>query len=518
MQRLGRPLLNQASRGFATQSPRYYAASKEVKFTAENYPNAKRDSRFAQLTLDDVNHFKSILSSPSSVLYGQDDTSELQGFNTDWVRKYRGQSQLVLKPKTVEQVSEIMKHCSERNLAVVPQGGNTGLVGGSVPVFDEIVISLSAMNKIRSFDEVSGALVCDAGVILESADSYLRERNHIFPLDLGAKGSCHVGGNVATNAGGLRLLRYGSLHGTVLGIEAVLPDGTILHDLQTLRKNNTGFDLKQVFIGSEGTIGIITGISILCPRRSNAVHTAYFGLQSFDNVKKAFIKAKKDLGEILSAFELMDGLTQDTYHTATGKPYPLAERYPFHILIETSGSNAEHDMAKLEAFLEQVMGEEIVADGTLAQDKTQADELWKWREGLPEACAHWGGTYKYDVSIPLDEFYTLVEDTKKRLEDAGVVGGTTDESKPVVGVVGWGHMGDSNLHLNVPVRRYDKGVEGLLEPWVYEWIQKRKGSISAEHGLGFAKRDYVHYSRDPTSLELMRRVKKTFDPQGIMNP
>ncbi|KAF3940766.1 hypothetical protein ABW19_dt0207731 [Dactylella cylindrospora] len=505
-------------RCFTTSTPRYYAASKEVKFTADNYPNVKRDSRFAQLTQEDVNHFKSILSSTSSVIDAQGDPSELDGFNTDWIRKYRGQSKLVLKPKSVEEVSEILKYCSKRKLAVVPQGGNTGLVGGSVPVFDEIVISLSSMNSIRSFDEVSGVLVCDAGVILESADSYLRERGHIFPLDLGAKGSCHVGGNVSTNAGGLRLLRYGSLHGTVLGVEAVLPDGTILNDLQTLRKNNTGFDLKQIFIGSEGTVGVITGISILCPQRSNAVNTAYFGLQSFEHVKKAFIKAKKDLGEILSAFELMDGLTQDLYHKTTGKQYPLSDRYPFHILIETSGSNGEHDSAKLEAFLESVMEQEIVADGTLAQDESQTAALWGWREGLPEACAQWGGTYKYDVSIPLNEFYTLVEDCRKRFEDAGLVSGPDDNSQPVVGVVGWGHMGDSNLHLNVAVRRYDKEVEKLMEPWVYEWIQKRRGSISAEHGLGFAKRDFVQYSRDPTSLEIMRRVKKTFDPEGIMNP
>ncbi|KAF3164050.1 hypothetical protein EYR41_011380 [Orbilia oligospora] len=506
------------SRTFSTQSARYSATSKEVKFTADNYPNVQRDPRFSKLTREDVDHFKSILSSQSSIIDAQDDASELEGFNTDWVRKYRGQSQLVLKPKSAEEVSKILKYCNDRNLAVVPQGGNTGLVGGSVPVFDEIVISLAAMNSIRSFDEVSGVLVCDAGVILESADSYLRERNHIFPLDLGAKGSCHVGGNVATNAGGLRLLRYGSLHGTVLGVEAVLPDGTILHDLQTLRKNNTGFDLKQIFIGSEGTVGIITGISILCPRRSNAVNTAYFGLNSFDHVKRAFTKAKTDLGEILSAFELMDGLTQDLFHKTTGKPYPLSDRYPFHVLIETSGSNGEHDSAKLEAFLEEVMGEEIVADGTVAQDETQAQTLWRWREGLPEACAHWGGTYKYDVSIPLNDFYTLIEDCRKLFDEAGLVGGTEDDSKPVIGVVGWGHMGDSNLHLNVPVRWYDKKVERLLEPWVYEWIQKRNGSISAEHGLGFAKRDFVQYSRDETALDIMRRVKNTFDPKGIMNP
>jgi len=392
-------------------------------------------------------------------------------------------------------------------------------IGGSVPVFDEIVLSLSGMNKIRNFDPVSGVLVADAGVILENADTYLRERSHLFPLDLGAKGSCFIGGNVATNAGGLRLLRYGSLHGSVLGLEVVLPDGTIFRDLQTLRKNNTGFDLKQMFIGSEGTIGVITGISILCPQKPNAVNTAYFGLKSFDHVKKAFVKAKKDLGEILSAFELMDGISQEMVHQTTGKTYPLEGRHPFHILIETSGSNGEHDSEKLEKFLEEVMSEEVVADGVLAQDETQAKTLWTWRETLPEVCAYYGGTYKYDLSIPLNEFYTLVEDCRERLGNAGLIGKDyDDDSKPVVNVVGWGHVGDSNLHLNIAVRRYDKEVEGLMEPWVYEWIRKRNGSISAEHGLGFAKRDFVQYSRDPTSLELMRRVKKTFDPLGIMNP
>ena len=396
------------------------------------------------------------------------------------------------------------------------------------------------MNQVRVFDPVSGVLVCDAGCVLEAMDNFLADRNHIFPLDLGAKGSCQIGGNVATNAGGLRLLRYGNLHGTVLGVEAVLPDGTIVNDLQKLRKNNTGFDLKQMFIGSEGAIGLITGVSIQCPQRSKAVNVAYFGLQSFEHAKKAFIKAKIDLGEILSAFELMDGISQDFIHETTGKKYPLEERYPFHVLIETSGSNNEHDaevrviinnrnlffdrnqtnktvqIQKLEKFLEEVMSDEIVSDGVVAQDETQAKTLWTWREGLPEACAHFGGTYKYDVSIPLSDFYKLIEDCRQRLSAAGLVSTsfppTSSDKEPVVAVVGWGHMGDSNLHLNVAVRRYDKEVEKCMEPFVYEWIKEREGSISAEHGLGFAKRDYVRYSRDETSLEMMRKLKKTFDP------
>lgn len=306
-----------------------------------SYPNIKRDPRFSELTADDVKYFQSFCPVLSSEAGASEE--ELQAFNIDWMRKYRGQARLVLKPKNAQEISKILKYCNERKLAVVPQGGNTGLVGGGVPVFDEIVISMGALNNIRSFDPVSGVLVADAGVILEAADMHLRKHGHIFPLDLGAKGSCHIGGNVATNAGGLRLLRYGSLHGTVLGVEAVLPDGTILDDLSLLRKNNTGYDLKQLFIGSEGTIGIITAISVLCPQMPKAQNVAFFAVESFEKVQKTFVKAKQQLSEILSAFELMDEGTQGLVHKVTGKKRPLESKTPFYVLIETSGSNTEHD-------------------------------------------------------------------------------------------------------------------------------------------------------------------------------
>ncbi|KAF2402920.1 hypothetical protein EJ06DRAFT_472075 [Trichodelitschia bisporula] len=491
---------------------------KAVKFTAESYPELKRDARFAEVTSDDVKFFQELLGSESAVIesISKDASDDIEPFNTDWMRKYRGHCKLVLKPETTEQVSKILKYCNDKSLAVVPQGGNTGLVGGSVPVFDEIVVNLQRMNKIRSFDQVSGILVAEAGVILEVADNFLAENNHIFPLDLGAKGSCQIGGNVAANAGGLRLLRYGSLHGNVLGIEAVLPDGTIVDDLCKLRKNNTGYDLKQLFIGGEGTIGIITGISILCPQRSSAINVAYFGLESFEAAQAAFKEAKGQLSEILSAFELMDGRTQKILSYVKDKKLPLEGEHPFYCLVETSGSNAEHDNEKLQNFLEHVMGEGIVTDGVVAQDQTQINELWSCRETVPESLGHWGGVYKYDLSIPIAELYQLVEDTRERLTKAGLVG-ETDEY-PVVDVVGYGHMGDSNLHLNVPTRRYDKEVEKHLEPFVYEWVQKRNGSISAEHGLGIAKKAFIGYSRSDTMIRLMKQIKDLYDPKGIMNP
>lgn len=459
-----------------------------------------------------MQHFRNILDADAAIVDGvtEEAASDLEPFNTDWMRKYKGQSKLVLKPGSTKEVSEVLKYCNDNSLAVVPQGGNSGLVGGSVPVFDEIIINLSRMKQIRSFDEVSGTLVADAGCILENVDQFLAEKNYIFPLDLGAKGSCHIGGNVATNAGGLRLLRYGSLHGNVLGIEAVLPDGTVMNDLCTLRKNNTGYDLKQLFIGAEGTIGIITGISIICPQRPKAINVAFFGLESFEKVQLAFREAKSQLSEILSAFELMDSQSQDMVQAVTNKKRPLEGRHPFYCLVETSGSNPDHDTGKLEQFLENLMGNDIVSDGVLAQDQAQIRSLWAWREGIPECIGHWGGVYKYDLSIPLPQLYKLVEDMRERLIAAGLVG--DNDTYPVVAVAGYGHMGDSNLHLNIATRRFDKLVEKEIEPFVYEWVSKNHGSISAEHGLGLAKKAFIGYSRSEMMIKLMKQIKKLYDP------
>lgn len=504
-----------ASRNLSTTTVRHFRSSpaRNVKFTTDSYPEIKRDSRFSQVTEEHVKHFKGLLGNEAAVLDAVSNEAaadDLEPFNCDWMRKYRGHCRLVLKPGTTEEVSKVLKYCNDNMLAVVPQGGNTGLVGGSVPVFDEIVINMSRMNKVLSFDDVSGVLVAESGAVLEIVDNFLAEKGYIFPLDLAAKGSCHIGGNVATNAGGLRLLRYGSLHGSVLGVEAVLPDGTIVDDLFKLRKNNTGYDIKQLFIGAEGTIGIITGISIHCPQRSKAVNVAFFGLESYEKVQVAFREAKGQLSEILSAFELMDNESQVLVKKVTKNKFPLESEYPFYCLIETSGSNAEHDSAKLETFLEDVMEKEIVADGVVAQDETQTKSLWGWREGISESSGAFGGVYKYDVSIPLKSLYQLVQDVKSKVQAAGLIG-ETDEF-PVVDVVGYGHMGDSNLHLNVCVRRYDKQVEKILEPYVFEWIKEHEGSISAEHGLGLAKKKFIGYSRSDNMIGMMKQIKNLYDP------
>ncbi|AOW02430.1 YALI0C06446p [Yarrowia lipolytica CLIB122] len=488
------------------------APALQVKQTAEWYRTETRGD-YARLSEADIEHFKTILPENGLVT----DVEDIEMFNTDWMRKFRGQTQLVLKPTSAEQVSKILSYCNDKKLAVVPQGGNTGLVGGSVPLYDEIILSLSNMNKVRSFDNVSGILVADAGVILEAADMYLAEQGFMFPLDLGAKGSCHIGGNVATNAGGLRLLRYGSLHGSVLGLEVVLANGKVVNMLSKLRKDNTGYDLKQLFIGSEGTLGVITAVSILCPQRPAAKNVAYLAVESYEKVQQAFIAAKKDLGEILSAFELMDGRSQGWVQQHCDLTRPVDTESPFFILIETAGSNKEHDDAKLEAFLEDVMEQEIVCDGVVASDETQFQNLWAWRERITEVIGKEGGVYKYDISIPLPQLYNIVDDLRAVFESKDMIS-KTDASKPVVDVIGYGHVGDGNLHLNIMTREYSERISQVLEPWIYEWVSKVHGSISAEHGLGLIKKHFIQYSKDEDNVYLMKQLKNAYDPNHILNP
>ncbi|KAI9269016.1 hypothetical protein BDA99DRAFT_503247 [Phascolomyces articulosus] len=493
---------------------RLYATDKQkvVAYTVDKFPGYVRNENFKELTENDVAYFKSIVGE-NGLIYGNED--DLFAFNTDWMNKFRGKSQLVLKPKTTQQVSDILKYCNEQKLAVVPQGGNTGLVGGSVPVFDEVVLNLQGMNKIRGFDSVSGILTADAGCVLEVLDNWLAEKGYMMPLDLGAKGSCHIGGNIATNAGGLRLLRYGSLHGTVLGLEVVLPDGTILDNMSTLRKDNTGYDLKQLFIGSEGTIGVITGVSILTPHRSKAVNVALLGLESFEDVQKAFKQSRIELSEILSAFEFWDINALQMFKKHATPKEVMQSEYPFYVLIETSGSNKDHDDEKLNTYLENMMEDGVAQDGVVAQDESQIRNLWSLREGFTEALGKEPAVYKYDISMPVPKIYECVEDMRQHLKDGGVFG---QEDSPVTDVVAYGHVGDGNLHLNIAAKRLDKKTSSLIEPYLFEWVSKHQGSISAEHGLGVAKNEFLGYSKSPVMIQLMKSMKSILDPNGILNP
>ncbi|XP_040982697.1 D-2-hydroxyglutarate dehydrogenase, mitochondrial isoform X2 [Aquila chrysaetos chrysaetos] len=457
----------------------------EVMLTSERYRVQRLP--FALVSDTDVAFFERVM--PGRVITNPE---ELKSFNVDWLKSVRGCSKLMLKPQTTAEVSQVLRYCYERNLAVNPQGGNTGLVGGSVPVFDEIILSTVLMNRIVSFDKVSGILVCQAGCILEKLNEYLEEQGFIMPLDLGAKGSCHIGGNVATNAGGLRLLRYGSLRGTVLGLEVVLADGSALDCLASLRKDNTGYDLKQLFIGSEGTLGVITAVSILCPQKPKAVNLA-------------FLACRAMLGEILSAYEFMDEKCMELVERHLKLSSPVTGS-PFYVLIETSGSNSTHDEEKLNNFLEQTMTSGSVTDGTVATDDKKIKMLWSLRERITEALTHDGYVYKYDISLPVGKLYDLVTDMRARL------------GQSAKNVVGYGHLGDGNLHLNITAESYSHSLLDAIEPFVYEWTARYNGSISAEHGLGFKKKQFIQYSKPDEAVFLMQRFKAMLDPKGILNP
>lgn len=463
----------------------------------------QRSSRFSELNDDDVRYFEEILGKKNVV----QDEDKLSVANIDWLHKYKGSSKLILQPCNTDQVSQILKYCNSRCLAVVPQGGNTGLVGGSVPVFDEVIVSLSSMNNIISFDKVSGILVCEAGCILENITSFLDNEGFIMPLDLGAKGSCQIGGNVSTNAGGLRLVRYGSLHGNVLGVEAVLANGTVLDMLKTLRKDNTGYDLKHLFIGSEGSLGIVTKVSILTPPKLSSVNVALLACKDYSCCQKLLQEAKRKLGEILSAFEFLDGQSMDlvTNHLEGARNPFSTSHHNFYVLIETTGSDESSDKQKLEAFLLGSMENELIADGVLAQDINQASTFWRIREGISEALMKAGAVYKYDVSIPVENLYNLVEEMRSRLGDAA-------------NVIGYGHLGDGNLHLNVSVSQYDEKILSQIEPFVYEWTSKKRGSISAEHGVGLMKANEIFYSQSHETVQMMASIKNLMDPNHILNP
>ncbi|CAG5136549.1 unnamed protein product [Candidula unifasciata] len=474
--------------------------SSNVPLTRERYQSHVKRGPFAVLSDLDISSFEKIL--PGRVVTDRD---ELLYSNTDWLKTVRGESRVLLKPKTTEEVSAIVKYCSDRNLAINPQGGNTGMVGGSVPVFDEVIISTQLMNKVISLDTVSGILVCQSGCILDNLYKHVEEHGLTMPVDLGARGSCHIGGNVATNAGGIHVLRYGSLHGSVLGIEAVLPDGQILDCLSTLRKDNTGYDLKQLFIGSEGTLGIITGVSILCPQQPQAVSVGYLACESFSQILEVFKACRAHLGEVLSAFEFMDSQSLALIKENMNIENPLPE-YPFYVLVECSGSNGRHDEEKLMSLLQLVIDDNIAVDGTIATDLTKVKNIWRLREACPEALMFDGYCYKYDISLPLSVFYQLVEDMRARLKDR------------VIRVVAYGHVGDGNLHLNITAKEYNEETMALIEPFIYDWVAKYRGSVSAEHGLGFKKKNFIYHSKTPTAVALMALIKKTVDPKGIMNP
>lgn len=440
------------------------------------------------------------------------DPLELEAYITEERNLYRGHSPLVLRPGSTEEVVAICKLANEARVALVPQGGNTGLVGGQTPHNGEVVISLKRMDKIREVDTSSNTMTVEAGVILQRAQEKAAEVDRLFPLSLGAQGSCTIGGNLSTNAGGTAALAYGLARDMALGVEVVLADGRILNLLSKLKKDNTGYDLRDLFIGAEGTLGIITAATLKLFPKPRAVETAFVGLQSPDDALKLLGIAQGEAAGNLTSFELIAETPLDFSVRHANNRDPLEARYPWYVLIELS-SPRDDARAALESILERGFEDGIVVDAAIASSVQQQQAFWKLREEISPAQKPEGGSIKHDISVPVAAVPQFIEQA-----NAAVVK-LIPGSRPVP----FGHLGDGNIHYNVtqPVGA-DKAE--FLARWhdvnkvVFDVVLRLGGSISAEHGIGVMKRDELPEVKDKTAIELMRSIKALLDPHGIMNP
>lgn len=440
----------------------------------------------------------------------------IEKYCRDWHGDVTSGAVAVLRPRTTEEVSAAVKACVSLGLSIVPQGGNTGLALGAIPdrPEDQVVISLERMNKIRRIDADDFSAVVEAGCILSEFKDAVAREGMFFPLALGAQGSCRIGGNVSTNAGGINVLRYGMTRELVLGLEAVLPDGSILDGLSTLRKDNRGIDLKQLFIGAEGVFGIITAVAVKLTPEPDQIATALLGLNSLDDAITLFRRARRDCCDLMSAFEFMPPLAFVLAREAIPDlAMPISGDYPAYALLEISGSGLVDINDLMERFLGGVMEEGLVPDGVIARSKAQARNLWLFREGMNEGQAKRGTHLRTDVSVPLSRLSDFVRDAEQAVGAA----------VPDATCVSYGHVGDGNVHLNVlpPGGLSRAEVEARIhdaKKVINTVVDTYRGSISAEHGIGRLKKADYEMRIPPIRRGLVAALKKAVDPQGVMNP
>ncbi|QRY70045.1 FAD-binding oxidoreductase [Ensifer sp. PDNC004] len=430
---------------------------------------------------------------------------------------YRGTTPMVLRPGSVDEVSRIMKLASATRTAIVPQGGNTGHVAGQIPREGkaDIVLSLERLNRIRDIDPVGNVIVADAGCILADIQKAADEHNRLFPLSLGSEGSARIGGNLSTNAGGTAVLAYGNMRQLCLGLEVVLPTGEIWDGLRRLKKDNTGYDLRDLFIGAEGTLGVITGAVLKLFPKPLGHQVAFAGVGTVEQALALFEKASSLCGAALTGFELMPRLgVEFTAKHIPGVRDPMATIHPWYALIDISTSDsAESAERMVQDLLEQGYAAGLVENAVITANETQAKALWHMRESMSPAQKPEGGSIKHDVSVPVSSIPAFMKEA-----DAAVM-----KAIPGARICSFGHMGDGNIHYNIsqPVGA-DK--QAFLDRWreinaiVHGIVLGYNGSISAEHGIGQLKRDELAEVRAPIEIELMQRIKHAFDPAGIMNP
>jgi FAD/FMN-containing dehydrogenase len=445
--------------------------------------------------------------------YALTDKADIAPYTTEERDLFHGHSPLVLRPGSTAEVAAICKLANEHKIALVPQGGNTGLVGGQTPHNGEVVISLKRMDKIRDVDTASNTMTCEAGVILQIAQQRAADVDRLFPLSLGAEGSCTIGGNLSTNAGGTTALAYGVAREMALGVEAVLADGRVLNLLSKLKKDNTGYDLRNLFIGAEGTLGIITAATLKIFPKPRAIETAYVGLQSPAQALKLLSLSQNEAAGTLTSFELLSELAVDfSVRHGIDVRDPLAGKYPWYVLMELS-SPRDDSRSTLEAILAKGMEDGIVDDAVIAANLSQRQAFWKLRDEMSAAQKPEGGSIKHDISVPVAAVPDFIAEA-----DAAVVK-LIPGSRPVP----FGHLGDGNIHYNVS-QPVGGDTAGFMDRWhevnkvVFDIVLKMGGSISAEHGIGVLKRDELPDVKDKTAIELMRAFKAMLDPNGIMNP
>ncbi len=441
------------------------------------------------------------------------DARDLEPHLTEWRGTWHGKTLLMVSPESTEMVADVVRACAKCGTAIVPQGGNTGLCGGAIPdeTGKQVLLSLSRMNRIRSVSARDYSLCAEAGCTLASIQKAADDVGRFFPLSLAAEGSCQIGGNLSTNAGGINVLRYGTARAQALGLEVVLADGTIWNGLRTLRKDTAGYDLKQMFIGAEGTLGIITAASLrLYPAIQNP-ETVLVAVDSPDAAVALLAALRAELSDQLQAFELFPArAVRYVLEHIPSSSFPLDQESPWFVLLETSRESTGEDFAAL--FL-SLYEETLISDAVMAKNRSEANALWRLRHSISEAQKREGASLKHDISIPVGDVGRFIHDA-----EAAVT-----REIPGIRVVAFGHVGDGNIHFNLSQPKDWSATEFLaqgqrLAALVYDVVDSFGGSISAEHGIGQAKRDHLVRYRGETETGLMKAVKAALDPKNIMNP
>jgi FAD/FMN-containing dehydrogenase len=446
-----------------------------------------------------------------------DDPADIAPYCTSWRDNWVGRVSLVLRPQSTEETAAIVRICAEARVPIVPQGGNTGLTGGSQPHDDlsEVIVSTSRLKRIRAVDTVNDTITVEAGVVLKEIQNAAAAADRLFPLSLGAEGSCQIGGNIATNAGGVQVLRYGNMRNLVLGLEVVLPDGSVWNGLRGLRKDNTGYDMKQLFIGAEGTLGIITAAVLRLFSRPTASETAWIGVESPAAAVKLLGHMRKHMGDAVSAFELIRrSLIDFLLAGVPGHEDPMQEPHPWYVLMDVTSQGPAGSLHEpLSEALASAHEAGLIEDALIAASGAQAAKLWKMRESLPEAVIAAGGAIAHDVSVPLSRIAEFLQRA-----DAAMLA-----AYPGVRLCAFGHVGDGNMHYN-PVRPADwdlpryRAERDRINRIVHDIVVELGGSISAEHGIGRSRLAELEHYKEQAELAMMRAVKRALDPADIMNP